>query len=577
MLTELEHSNKLNVVLYWHMHQPEYRDLKTNQYQLPWTYLHTIKDYVDMVAHIENNPEARAVVNFAPILLEQIDDYAKQLEDFLSHGIALRDPLLSCLAMPVVDLPHKKRIKLINTCKRANKERLIDRFKFFNELHEMAEDGLAQPYLLDYYSPQFYADLLTWYHLAWIGETVRNSDKRIKRLSEKARNFNEDDRRLLLQVIYELVAGVIKRYKKLAKSGRIELSMTPLTHPIIPLILDLNSASDAMPDVELPEAENYPGGIQRSLWQLKNGAKVFEKHFGFKPQGCWPSEGSISGETIDLINSIGIKWLASGETVLRNSMKASELAHDHCIYHDYYYQDKDIACFYRDDGLSDLIGFKYSNWHADDAVANFVSSIEHIAEQCKDEENAIVSIILDGENAWEYYPFNGFYFLEGLYKELSNNEHIQLTTYSEFLDKKSKNKTTEAKNAYQLSTITSGSWVYGTFSTWIGEKDKNKAWDMLVEAKKAYDQVIDKGELTDTEYKLATEQLATCESSDWFWWFGEYNSSESVRSFDQQYRLHLSNLYELLGLKPPEYLSQAFSFGSGEPVMGGVMLPGKES
>ena len=189
-----EQDNKLNVVLYWHMHQPEYRDLKTNQFQLPWVYLHTIKDYVDMVAHLENNVEAKAVVNFAPVLLEQISDYAKQLDDFLSHGVALRDPLLSCLAMPVVDLSHDKKIKLIGTCKRANKETLINRFDVFRELDEMADEGLAQPYLLDYYSPQFYADLLTWYHLAWIGETVRNTDIRIQQLTLQSRNFKEEDK-----------------------------------------------------------------------------------------------------------------------------------------------------------------------------------------------------------------------------------------------------------------------------------------------------------------------------------------------------------------------------------------------
>jgi alpha-amylase/alpha-mannosidase (GH57 family) len=92
----------LNVVLYWHMHQPEYRDLRNGEYHLPWTYLHTIKDYVDMVAHLENNDRARAVVNFAPVLLEQIDDYAVQLDGFLHHGKALRDPLLSALAEPVL-------------------------------------------------------------------------------------------------------------------------------------------------------------------------------------------------------------------------------------------------------------------------------------------------------------------------------------------------------------------------------------------------------------------------------------------------------------------------------------------
>ena len=83
----------LNVVLCWHMHQPEYRDLVSGEYQLPWTYLHAMKDYADMAAHLEDVPEARAVVNFAPVLLDQINDYANQLHGYLKDAAALRDPL----------------------------------------------------------------------------------------------------------------------------------------------------------------------------------------------------------------------------------------------------------------------------------------------------------------------------------------------------------------------------------------------------------------------------------------------------------------------------------------------------
>ena len=130
-------------------------------------------------------------------------------------------------------------------------------------------------------------------------------------------------------------------------------------------------------------------------------------------------------------------------------------------------------------------------------------------------------------------------------------------------------------NRTPLNEIVAGSWVYGTFSTWIGEKDKNRAWDMLVEAKKVYDKKIKQGELSARELELAEMQMATCESSDWFWWFGEHNAAESVAAFDEQYRLHLCNLYQLLKVEAPDYLAHAFSFGSGDPAMGGVMPPGQ--
>ena len=562
------HINSLNVVIYWHMHQPEYRDLRNGEYHLPWTYLHTIKDYVDMVAHLEKNDQARAVVNFAPVLLEQIDDYSQQLEDYLHHGKALRDPLLSNLADPVLSLDQENRIHIIKSCLRANKHRLVDRFEDFKILTEMAEEALHNPEILSYYAEQFFTDILIWYHLAWTAETVRNTDSRIKSLMKKSRHFSLHDRHLLVEVIYENISGVITRYKKLAETGRIELSMSPYAHPIIPLLINFKSTRQSMPDVELPLANEYPDGFERSQWQMQKGLEVFKHYFGFTPQGCWPSEGSVCAETIKLLSKMGVKWLASGETVLRNSLHKSDITNDDCIHEAYQYADEGTACFFRDDGLSDLIGFKYSDWHADDAVANLVKHLETIADKCADKPEAIVSIILDGENAWEYYPQNGYHFINALYENISSHKYLNLTTYSEYISLHDQRR--------KLTEIVAGSWVYGTFSTWIGEKDKNRAWDMLVEAKKMYDREIKKTSLSEEKLRLAEMQLATCESSDWFWWFGEYNSAESVAAFDEQYRLHLSNLYQLLNVEPPEYLANAFSFGSGDPVMGGSMLPGKK-
>lgn len=567
MSDDSQHRVPLNVVLYWHMHQPEYRDLRNGEYHLPWTYLHTIKDYIDMVAHLENNEKARAVVNFAPVLLEQIDDYAQQLDGYLHHGKALRDPLLSALAEPILPLEQENRIHLIKACLRANKQRLIERFDTFNNLTSIAEEALANPHTLTYYSEQYFVDLLVWYHLAWMAETVRTSDIRIKSLMKKEQHYSIHDRHTLVEVIYELIKGVISRYRKLAEDNRIELSMTPYAHPIVPLLLDIKSAEQAMPDAELPIAIQYPGGAERCRWHMKKGIEVFKHYFGFAPNGCWPSEGSISEETIELISDMGIKWLASGDTVLQNSLEKSEIELNSCMHEAYQYKGTNTSCFFRDDGLSDLIGFKYSEWHADDAVANLVHHLEQIAEECTDKPNAIVSIILDGENAWEYYPENGYHFISALYKQLTEHDSLKLTTYSDYLNEFSSKKI--------LNKIIAGSWVYGTFSTWIGEDDKNRAWDMLVEAKNTYDRAVSSGKLSEEQISAAEMQLATCESSDWFWWFGEYNSAGSVAAFDEQYRLHLCNLYQLLNEEPPEYLGHAFSFGSGDPVMGGAMLPGQ--
>ncbi len=574
-------SEKLKVVLCWHMHQPAYFDSCSNEYKLPWTYLHGIKDYVDMAAHLEAVPNACAVVNFAPTLLEQIDDYVKQIQAFLRDKTPILDPLLAALNsdqvytpfigqklhntdnVETVDPKHQSLanacLVLIEQCMRANEERLIKRFKPYQELTELVIIIKQNPKILAYLDEQYLIDLLMWYHLAWLGETVHHTDSRVKILIEKGRKFNKADRLQLLEIIGELLGSIIPRYRVLAERGQVELSFTPYAHPIMPLMLDINSAKEAMPDITLPNVGNYPDGKERVEWHVKEGFKVFEKHFGFIPQGCWPSEGGVSEATIRLLEQYGIQWIASGGGVLRNSLDKSELE-DLSVHQPYSLHDSSVHCFFRDDNLSDLIGFEYSNWHGDDAVGNFIHHLEGIATS--NNEAKVVSIILDGENAWEYFPNNAYYFLSALYEKLSNNDKLELTTFSKCL---------EVESA-KLNHLVAGSWVYGTFSTWIGDPDKNKGWEMLIEAKHKFNEII--STLTLEQQEAATRQLAICEGSDWCWWFGGENPSEAVQDFDHLYRLHLTRLYQLLGTTPPEYLAHAFTHGGGNPDAGGVMRRG---
>ncbi|MCK5521599.1 MAG: glycoside hydrolase [Thiomargarita sp.] len=577
-------SGKLKVVVCWHMHQPAYYDWHRKQYQLPWTYLHGIKDYVDMAAHLEAVPEARAVMNFTPTLLEQLDDYVKQIQDFLRDATPIHDPLLAALNSQPVHAPflnqeptpesqeenepeNKKviaaRLVMIEQCLRANKERLIQRFKPYQELAELAEPLKQNAKVVTYLDEQYLIDLLMWYHLAWLGETVRRSDARVKVLIEKGREFNNEDRRQLLEIIGELLGGIVPRYKALAESGQIELSVTPYAHPIMPLLLDTFSARDAMPDVNLNGISCYPDGKERIRWHIREGIKTFEQHFGFTPQGCWPSEGGVSEATVLALEEFGLRWTASGGSVLANSLKKAGLENQ-SMHRPYSLYKSPVHCFFRDDNLSDLIGFEFAKWHGDDAVAHLVQHLENIADDAPNSGAQVVPIILDGENAWEYYPENAFHFLRGLYQKLSEHPKLELTTFSHCLD----SETTE------LPTLVAGSWVYGTFSTWIGDQDKNRGWEMLIEAKHLFDKISPR--LEPKEREAAERQLAICEGSDWCWWFGSQNPAPAVRDFDRLYRLHLTHLYRLLGETPPDYLEQAFTHGGGDPAIHGVMRKGQE-
>ena len=556
-------SKKLKLVLCWHMHQPEYRDLQTGEYKLPWTYLHVIKDYVDMVAHLEAVPGAKAVVNFAPILLEQIEDYAKQVNSYLHDRITIADPLLAALVETSIPSDPDERMELVNNCLRANRERQIERYPAFLKLVQMAEWMASHHDAMSYVNSQFIADILVWYHLAWIGETVKLTDPRIRRLIDKGSSFTLHERIEIVEIIGDLLSTVINRYRVLARKGQIELSVTPYAHPIMPLMLDINTTREAMPDAPLPELDVYPGGEERVKWHLQTGIQTFKRFFGFSPKGCWPSEGSVSHETLKLLTESGFDWAASGGNVLHNSLNRSNQPAN-SLHHPFDVNGTGMTCFFRDDGLSDLIGFEYSKWHAEDAVADLIQHLENIAEQ--QTEESVVSIIMDGENAWEFFPENGYHFLSALYSKLAQHPAIELTTFSECLDSHVNIKT--------LPHLVAGSWVYGTFSTWIGDVDKNRGWDMLGAAKKCYDMVLESGRLTKERIREAEFQLAICEGSDWFWWFGDYNPGEAVSNFEQQFRLNLSNLYRLLGEEPPAYLSLTFTQGAGTPAMGGAMRPG---
>ncbi len=561
----------LKVVLCWHMHQPDYRDHAEDCWQLPWTYLHAIKDYVDMAAIIEGTPGARAVVNFVPVLLDQIEDYAARVRRFIETGAAICDPLLDALGADAMPVGREERALLVRACLRANEERIINRFPAYRRLADIAglvrEDSANLAYLDD----QYIADLVTWYHLAWLGETVRREDKRVRALMDKARFYTPYDRRQLLKVIGELLSSVIGRYRALAEAGRVELSMTPYAHPMTPLLLDFAAAREAVPDMPLPAASRYPGGLERARWHMKRGIEVFTRHFGFAPAGCWPAEGGVSHDAVRLMGEYGIRWTATGESVLRNSLAHSETTREkpmesllHCVYR---IDEQSPSLFFRDDGLSDLIGFTYYNWHGDDAVANMVHHLENIARELQDDRGRVVSIVLDGENAWEAYPDNGYHFLTALYRRLAEHPGFDLTTFSDCLD--------NGTRRCDLPKLVAGSWVYGTFSTWIGSADKNRGWDLLCEVKETFDRVMAGGKLDEQTRERALRQLAACEGSDWCWWFGDYNPSDSVSDFERLYRLHIANLYRLLGETPPRNLDDVISLGGGRPEQGGVMRRGQ--
>lgn len=594
----------VDFILLWHMHQPDYREQPGGEFRLPWVYLHALKDYSDMAWHLEQNPAMRAVVNFVPVLLDQIEDYCEQF----ASG-TLRDPLLRLLARNARStLSRADHAHALEQCFRANDEHMIAPFPPYQRLYDIHQcltdlDDDATGYL----SNQFIDDLVTWYHLAWTGESLRRESKVVAQLMAKGTQFTPKDRAALLQVVAETVRDIIPRFRRLEERGQIEISTTPHGHPLAPLMIDFQCAKDALPDITLPHAKRYPGGRDRVNAHIASAQTDHQRRFGRAPTGMWPAEGALSTPFAAQIMAHGFRWAASSEAVLRNSLRAAEdpeaeLPTPHfrpfqirpATERDAAESAKPakstksakasaaqpLALFFRDDRLSDLIGFEYSRWHGRDASEHFVREVAAIAVAERDrqengEENdcsvrPCVCVMLDGENAWEYYPYNGFYFLSGIYAGLSEHPGIRLLTCSEAIaERQGPDAPPEAVG--NLSALAAGSWVYGNLSTWIGARDKNTAWDLLCAAKTAYDRVLAGTHLDESQRRLATAQLSDCESSDWFWWLGDNNPAPSVASFEAMFRTKLARLYELLHLPVPERLAIPFDLGKNGSGHSGTM------
>jgi alpha-amylase/alpha-mannosidase (GH57 family) len=425
---------------------------------------------------------------------------------------------------------------------------------------------------LDYLSDQYFHDLVTWYHLVWTGETVRRDSALVTRLMAAGMGFTFADRKALLALLGDVVRDIIPRYARLAASGRVELATSPHFHPLAPLMLDFQSAREARPELPLPGASGYAGGTGRVTFHVQSALESHAQRFGVRAAGMWPSEGAVSAALLRLFATHGVRWTATGEAVLLQSLRAaSVLAADRAryLYRPYRVGDLGITCFFRDDRLSDLIGFEYAKWHSRDAAANLVGELERIAAGAREDDPPLVSVILDGENCWEYYPYNGFYFLDELYGMLERHPYIRTATYADTLRAEESGR--PRPQAGTLPRVVAGSWVHGDFTTWIGSPEKNRAWDLLCAAKASFDLVVDSGRLAGDQRAAAFRQLAACEGSDWFWWMGDYNPARAVARFDTLFRQNLRRLHALLGLPAPATLDEPISRGGGHPEIGGAM------
>lgn len=543
----------LHVAFIWHQHQPLYKSpqigissTSTQKYRLPWVRLHGTKDYLDLVLLLEKYPKLHQTVNLVPSLILQLEDYIA--------GTAF-DPYLEATLTPTENLSREQRAFIIEHFFDANHHTLIDPHPRYSELYEQRNNNGVN-WCFENWQLSEYGDLLAWHNLAWI-DPLFWDDPEIAAWLKQDRNFTLSDRQRIYSKQREILAQIIPQHRKMQAAGQLEVTTTPYTHPIMPLLADTNSGRVAVPNMTLPQsrfewAEDIPRHL-RKAWDL------YLDRFGREPRGLWPSEQSVSPAVLPYIIKQGFKWICSDEAVLGWTLKrffnrnaAGNVLEPELLYRPYRLQTPagDLAIVFRDHRLSDLIGFTYGSMPPKQAAADLIGHLDAIAKMQRErqpEQPWLVTIALDGENCWEYYQQDGKPFLEALYRSLSNEPHIKLVTVAEFLGQ------FPATATIPGAQLHSGSWVDGSFTTWIGDPVKNRAWDYLKEARAV---LASHPEATEESNPEAWEALYAAEGSDWFWWFGEGHSSNQDAIFDQLFREHLYGIYKALNEPIPSYLRQ---------------------
>jgi len=546
---------RIKLCFVWHMHQPFYRDLVAGEYRLPWARMHGLKDYYGMVKILDEFPQVRQTFNLVPSLLLQLEEYAS--------GRA-KDRFLELALKETEDLNKQEKEFLLGFCFQANEERVINRYPRYAELLAVARQKEQIPgQAVNAFSVPMMRDLQVLSQLAWFDEEYLAKDVEISALKSRGRGFTRVDQETIGRKEKELLAKVLRAYRDAAVRGQIEVSTSPFYHPILPLLCDSNVADVAHPYLALPERFNYPGD---ATTQLADAKGYLEGVLDVDVNGLWPPEGAVSDDVLARAIGTGFAWTATDEGVLQRTLGHELSAQDK--YQPYVWErnGQSIQVLFRDRRLCDLIGVVYARMDADAAADHFVRELHRVSEG----REAIIPIILDGENAWEHYAENGRPFLRALYQRVSADAEIEAVTVAEAL-----REVTPAP----LERIFPASWIDGNFDIWIGAEEDNRAWDLLLHARQRFDQVTS---ATVRNRLLAWEELLIAEGSDWYWWYNPEHFAQSRGEFDRLFREHLASVYRLLGESVPAELS--YSLLKPEPsahkAPGGMIQPvidGKQS
>ena len=543
--------NRIHLVVLWHMHQPQYRDPETGRYVLPWTRLHALKDYYGMVEMLREFPNFHATFNIVPALGAQLDEYASG---------KFNEPWFSLAFKNADELTREDKSEILSRAFQVNHEHLMSRWPRYVELYDWSRPaGGAQALVA--FTARDWRDLQLLSQLVWMEESWLQKNELVSRLASRGKDYTENDKSALQEKQLELLRLILPAYRDAASRGQIEISTTPFYHAILPLLCDSDVARVANPSTPLPRrAFRRPEDARE---QLQLARQYHEKTFGVKPPGLWPSEGSVSDQTLSIAAEEGFQWFGTDEGVLGRTLNVGFFrdsggipANADRLFKPWRIQlgDKSITGLFRDHHLSDLIGFVYSRMEAKAAAADLHSRLRLLGENVSGNQPLTVCLFLDGENAWEYYPGNGREFLREFYRRIESDTDFRALTAGEAI-----------ATAAEIPTNTGifpASWINANFDVWIGHSEDVTAWELLWDAREVYARAVGAyqkgrpGAPTETALKQAHDALLAAEGSDWCWWFGPEHSTPNDAEFDALYRKHLTEIYLALGQHAPEELAK---------------------
>lgn len=540
----------ISLALIWHQHQPYYPDDIGGETLMPWVRLHGTKDYYGMALHLLEVPEFRCTINLVPSLLKQILRYTEQ---------AGSDRHLDVSRAPADGLAEADALFLLDQFFMASLDNMIRPQPRYHELYLKRGFGIdTAEKALPRFSERDLRDLQVCNNLAWMHPLAFEKDPELRELRNKGRHWTEEEKQRLLEKQLAILRQIIPLHRKLAERGQVELTTTPFYHPILPLLWDKRSARQAMPECELPKYLDTYAVDART--QIDRAVDFHKQLFGAAPTGMWPSEGSVSHEIIAPIAQAGIEWVATDEEILAQSTNGwisrdaqGNLHHPEMLYRPWRVEDqgRQLQIVFRDHGLSDLIGFHYQRSDPVRAAHDLVGRIEGIARAVEHNNQGrpgLVSIILDGENCWEYYPDGGVGFLRTFYQSASRHPALRPVRPTDHLR--------EHPATDHISRLFAGSWISHNFAIWIGHSEDRTAWDLLHQTRQFLLQQPATEKPPTQALQNAWEELYIAEGSDWFWWFGDDHSSSQDDLFDQLFRKHLQNVYRCLGAPAPAALDR---------------------